>query len=314
MKRVPVRAAICCVLTTAAWMWVLSAMGAAQQTVPVTAGVYSTQQAERARPLYQSQCSACHGDDLQGGIGTPLTGPDFLAGWSGRSLADLVDKIQQTMPFNSPASLSRQQAIDLTAHILRVGQFPAAQADLTEAALRGISMPAVRAAAVTAPVTALTGSLPPPVGNLAELMRAVAFYNSNIIFNLPLKNPGTAPKKPLPVPFDYVEWGYTIYPGWLAVDQAAVALSETAPLLMTPGRRCQNGKPVPLNQADWKKYVDDLAKVGHDIYAASKARNYDTLVMLSDNLNQACANCHAVYRDKGGAEGSGGAKRCEVAP
>jgi len=26
---------------------------------------------------------------------------------------------------------------------------------------------------------------------------------------------------------------------------------------------------------------------------------------LSENLNDACANCHKVYRDKGGTEGSG---------
>ena len=58
------------------------------------------------------------------------------------------------------------------------------------------------------------------------------------------------------MPFDYVQWGYTIYPGWLAVDQAAVALSESAPLLLSPGRKCQNGKPAPVNQADWKGYVD----------------------------------------------------------
>src|SRR5579862_5878436 len=137
MRRVPVRAAVSGVLMTAACLWAFSAMGAAQQTVQVTAGVYSAQQAERARPLYQAQCSMCHGDDLEGGIGTPLTGPDFLASWGGRSLADLVNKIQQTMPFNSPGTLSRQQAIDLTAHILKVGQFPAAQADLTEGALGG---------------------------------------------------------------------------------------------------------------------------------------------------------------------------------
>jgi hypothetical protein len=152
------------------------------------------------------------------------------------------------------------------------------------------------------------------MGTFAELMRAVAFFNSNIIFNLPLKDPGTAPKPKLPIPFDYVQWGYTIYPGWLAVDQAAVALSETAPLLLTPGRKCQNGKLAPVNQADWKGFVDALIKISHELYAASKARQYDKLVMLADDLNETCANCHKVYRDKGGTEGSGGAFRCEVAP
>ena len=185
MRRVLAPAAISCILVIAASFEVFSPLGAAQQAVPVTAGVYSAQQAERARPLYQAQCASCHGDKLQGGIGTPLTGPDFLADWSGRSLSDLVEKIQQTMPFNVPGSLSREQTIDLTAYILQVGQFPAAQADLTDGALRGIALPTVRAAAaVAAPAAARPGSLPPPMGTFAELMRAVAFFNSNIIFNL----------------------------------------------------------------------------------------------------------------------------------
>ena len=94
-------------------------------------------------------------------------------------------------------------------------------------------------------------------------MRAIAFPNSNIIFNLQLKDPGAQPKKPPATsPFDYVEWGSTVYPGWLAVDQAAVAITETAPLLLTPGRRCQNGKPVPVDRADWKQYVAALEESG----------------------------------------------------
>ena len=141
-------------------------------------------------------------------------------------------------------------------------------------------------------------------------MRAIAFYNSNIIFDLPVKNPSDVPKPAMPVPFDYIGFGYTIYDRWLRVDQAAVALTETAPLLLTPGRRCQNGRPVPLEREDWRSYVEDLVETGERIYRASKARDYETLVGLADSLNFACANCHGVYRDGGGAEGSG-ANRCE---
>jgi hypothetical protein len=142
-------------------------------------------------------------------------------------------------------------------------------------------------------------------------MRAIAFPNANIIFNLQLKNPSTARPKPLAAsPFDYVEWGSTVYPGWLAVDQAAVALTESAALLLTPGRRCQNGRPAPIDRADWKAFVAALADVGTLAHRASRARNYDAFVEISEKLNDACANCHKVYRDKGGAEGSGTA-RCQ---
>jgi hypothetical protein len=142
-------------------------------------------------------------------------------------------------------------------------------------------------------------------------MRAIAFPNSNILFNVQLKDPGAQAKKPpAAAPFDYVEWGSTVYPGWLAIDQAAVAIVETAPLLLTPGRKCQNGRPVPVDRADWKQYVKELAEVGRLARRASQARNFDGFVDISDKLNDACANCHKVYRDKGGTEGSGGT-RCQ---
>ena len=66
---------------------------------------------------------------------------------------------------------------------------------------------------------------------------------------------------------------------------------------------------MPIDRPDWKPYTDEVVKVGTKIYAASKARNYEALMALSDELNEACANCHKVYRDNGGSEGSG-ANRC----
>ena len=204
-----------------------------------------------------------------------------------------------------------QQAGDLVAYILQVGKFPPGQTELNDATLAQAAFPTVKTAAPVSAPNSTDASLPPPEGNLAELMRAIAFPNANIIFNLQLKDPGTQPKKqPAAAPFDYVEWGSTVYPGWLAVDQAAVAITESAPLLLTPGRRCQNGKPVPVDRADFKKYVADLIAVGRQARQASLARNYEAFEAISEKLNDACANCHKVYRDKGGTEGSG-ATRCQ---
>lgn len=282
----------------------------APQLRSVTEGVYSVGQAARGRQLYEAQCAECHGKALEGTIGTPLAGDDFLSNWSARPLADFVDKIQKTMPFNLPGSLSRQQSADLAAYVLQAGKFPAGKADLSDAALAQIAFPTARTARAPAAASG-GGSLPPPEGNLAELMRAIAFPNANIIFNVQIKDPGVQQKKqPASSPFDYVEWGSTVYPGWLAIDQAAIALTETAPLLLTPGRRCQNGRPAPVDRADWKQLVADLAEVGKLAHRASQARKYEAFIEVSEKLNDACANCHKVYRDKGGAEGSGTA-RCQ---
>ena len=277
----------------------------------ISDGVYSADQAARGQQIYKVQCVECHGSAMQGTTGPPLAGESFLSNWSGRPLANLVDKIQKTMPFNQPLNLSRQQSTDLAAYILQTGRFPAGRAELADAMLAQVAFPTVRTSTAAPAATSAGTSLPPPEGNLAELMRAIAFPASNTIFNLQIKDPAVQPKKATASsPFDFVEWGSTVYTGWLAVDQAAIAITETAPLLLTPGRRCQNGRPVPVDRADWKQYVAALVEVGKLAHQESRARNYEAFVDISEKLNDACANCHKVYRDKGGSEGSA-AIRCQ---
>ena len=87
-------------------------------------------------------------------------------------------------------------------------------------------------------------------------------------------------------------------------------ITETAALLLTPGRRCQNGRPVPVDRADWKQYVAALVDAGKLAHRAAQDRKFEAFVDISEKLNDACANCHKVYRDKGGAEGRGPA-RCQ---
>ena len=305
----PAVASCVCALVAA-----LSMTARAGQSRSVTEGVYSGGQAARGQAIYQVQCAECHGKAMEGTIGPPLAGESFLSEWSARPLATLVDKIQKTMPFNLPGSLSRQQSADLAAYMLQAGKFPAGQVELSDATAAQIVFPTTARTASASASSAVTSggiALPPPEGNLAELMRAIAFPNSTIIFNLQIKDPGAQPKKNLTSSsFDYAEWGSTVYTGWLAVDQAAVAITETAALLLTPGRRCQNGKPVPVDRADWKQYVAALADAGRLAHRASKARDFKAFIDVSEKLNDACANCHKVYRDKGGTEGSGGT-RCE---
>jgi len=295
---------------TSALVALLSLSSLAGQSRSVADGVYSAGQAARGSQIYRTQCAECHGAGMEGTSGPPLAGDFFLSNWSTRSLSALVDRIQKTMPFSAPGTLTRQQSTDLVAAILQAGKFPAGQAELNDVALAQSSFPQARRSGAPSATTA-TGPTLAPEGNLAELMRAIAFPNSNIIFNVQVKDPGQEQKSNLAVkPFDYVEWGSTQYRGWLAVDQAAVAITETAPLLLTPGRRCQNGRPVPVDRADWKQYVEALADVGRLARRTAQARNFEAFGEVSERLNDACANCHKVYRDKGGTEGSGAA-RCQ---
>ena len=227
-------------------------------------------------------------------------------------MSELVDKIAQTMPVQAPGSISRPQAIDLTAYILQVAKFPAGQAELNAAALTQVTFPGGKPAAAPAAAAGGGGTVPFGVaGNLAQIMRGITFPNANIIFNVQIKDPGNQPKvAPAATPFDYVNWGATIYPGWQAVDNAALALIESTPLFMLPGRRCENGRPVPIDRADYKQFTDDLVRVAREAYKASQTRNQDTVIEMAEKLNDACANCHKVYRDVAQEGFSAGAERC----
>ena len=58
--------------------------------------------------------------------------------------------------------------------------------------------------------------------------------------------------------FNWADWGAGIYSGWELVDYAAVTMVDVAPLLLIP-RRCENGKPAPVERADWVKFTQENA-------------------------------------------------------
>ena len=82
-------------------------------------------------------------------------------------------------------------------------------------------------------------------------------------------------------------------------------------LFLVPGRRCENGKPVPVDRADWQRYTAALMDVGRAAYSASQTRNVDAVVKVAEQLNDSCANCHKVYRDGKQEGNTAGATRCQ---
>lgn len=89
-------------------------------------GVFTDEQAQQGDAVYQEHCATCHGSDLEGGEDAPsLVGAPFSAIWEGRTLGDLVDRVQRRMPFGAPGSLSRDAYTDIVALMLRRNGFPA---------------------------------------------------------------------------------------------------------------------------------------------------------------------------------------------
>jgi mono/diheme cytochrome c family protein len=279
----------------------------AQQPRTVTDGVYTDTQAQRGQVLFQERCSPCHGAMLQGGLGPPLTGPDFLGDFSKQPLAALVAKIKNTMPANDPGRLTMPQAADLVAYILQVGKFPAGRAELNadDSALQQITWPA--AVIPPTPATSASGAPVqpvsfPPIANLGQLMKGIMFPSSNIIFNVQTRDPATLKEGYASGngAFSWVDWGAGIYPGWELVDNAALSIAEAAPRFLTPGRRCENGRPVPVDRPDWIKFTQELVSAAQAAYRASQMRSQEAVSDATEQLTDACFNCHIVYRDKAG--------------
>ena len=82
---------------------------------------------------------------------------------------------------------------------------------------------------------------------------------------------------------------------WMAFH---FALAESANLLLIPGRTCANGLPVPMNNPDWAKFVQELRDAGTKAYKAAQYKDQDKMVDAADTLSAACASCHKKWREK----------------
>jgi mono/diheme cytochrome c family protein len=103
----------------------------AQAAKSVNDGVYTADQAKAGEALYKEQCSACHGDNLEGsGPMPPLAGKDFLANWQGKSVGELFEKVQTTMPATAPGTLTPEQTASIVSYMLSKDNYPAGAAAL----------------------------------------------------------------------------------------------------------------------------------------------------------------------------------------
>ena len=141
-------------------------------------------------------------------------------------------------------------------------------------------------------------------GNLGQVMRGILFPNSNVVFAAQGKDPASI--KPAADPTTSTDPLAGTYGGWTAVENSSVALAEAANLLMVPGRKCANGRAVPVQNPDWPKFVQGLRDAGMTALKAAQSKNQDNILSAADAMTTACANCHDKFRDKPG----GDADRC----
>jgi len=130
--------------------------------------------------------------------------------------------------------------------------------------------------------------------NMLQVMRGVLYPASNVIFTAQSDDPASF--KPAVRPSTSSDPFTSAYGGWEAVENSGMALAESANLLIIP-RVCGNGKPAPVQNADWRMWVQELRDAGIAVYKAGQAKNEDVVLQAADTLGTACLHCHAKYRN-----------------
>jgi len=170
-------------------------------------------------------------------------------------------------------------------------------------AVAGAQTPAVPAQSAPGAAT----FTPKPEANLLQIMRGVMFPESNVIFA------GQSDVSKIPhatEPALSPNLLTSIFGGWQAVENSSLALAESTNLLVLPGRMCANGKPVPVAEAAWVKYVNGMRAAALEAYKAAQAKNTDDMVDVAGTVSDACMACHNVYRsNRAGMTG-----RCTATP
>jgi hypothetical protein len=161
--------------------------------------------------------------------------------------------------------------------------------------MTGCSSPSSGPAEAPATPAAAAGPATQPYGTLAQMMQAIPFPASNIIFDTQTTDPGKAKEVKDTAGATAAFSG--VYGGWTAVENAAIALQETANLVMIPGRTCKNGRPAPLDQETFRKAAQGLADAGAAALKAAQSKNLDAMIEVSGTVSDACTACHEKYRD-----------------
>jgi mono/diheme cytochrome c family protein len=123
-----------------------------------------------------------------------------------------------------------------------------------------------------------SSSRPVPVANMSKLMVDLIYPVSNDMFYL-FREP----------PKNDVEWN--------RVKMSALALAESANLLMAPERA--------YDDEGWMDDSKLLLDVGRKFYAAAEAKNAEAINDLTQELNDACVQCHMDYRRNYGRRPTG---------
>ena len=134
--------------------------------------------------------------------------------------------------------------------------------------------------------------------NLNQVMRGVLYPAANVVFSAQADNPGEVKFIPGHDPNMSTDPLTSSFGGWQAIENAALALAESANLLSISGRKCSNGEPVPTTDPGWAMFLQQLRDASMAAYKAAQAKNQEKMIELAETVNASCSGCHRKWRDR----------------
>ena len=83
----------------------------------VADGVFTMRQAVRGQRRFEQVCAACH-------RAREFRGSAFQRAWMSRTVGDLFQLMSDTMPPDTPGSLSPEAYVDILTYVLRLNSYP----------------------------------------------------------------------------------------------------------------------------------------------------------------------------------------------
>ncbi len=133
---------------------------------------------------------------------------------------------------------------------------------------------------------------------LNQLMQGVVYPAANVLFSAQTEDPAALERPPSKDPAMATDPLVSVFGGWQAIENSALALAESANLLLVQGRLCSNGAPAPITDPAWSMFVDELRDAGLEAYAAAQAKDRDKMIELSEAINDSCVHCHRKWRPR----------------
>jgi hypothetical protein len=131
---------------------------------------------------------------------------------------------------------------------------------------------------------------------LNQLMQGVVYPAANVVFLPQYENPAALERPPSPQPAMATDPLVSVFGGWQAIENASLALAESANLLLVAGRVCSNGVRAPIDDPTWSRFVHELRDAGLKAYAAAKEKDQDKMTDVAQVVNDACVHCHRKWR------------------